>query len=256
MKGSFYPANKETLEEKLDEFFKKIKKEKDVLGGIVPHAGYEFSGKVAGEFYSRLEKKKCFILLGPNHSGFGPNISVYSGDLWETPLGEIKVNKEKTEALGEVFTLDEYAHFLEHSIEVQLPFIQRINPDATIVPICILNQSKELMRRLGEEIFRIADKDTVVIATSDFSHYVPQKVAEKNDSEVIEAILNLDVEKLFELAEHVSMCGPGPVGALMHYILKKSGKGKLLKYATSGDITGEESSVVGYAAIIFKGGKK
>ena len=234
-----------------------------VLGGVVPHAGYMFSGPVAAWFYQTLKnsikEKVTFVVLGPNHTGQGKYVSLYPPDgVWETPLGGVKLNKKLADKISEcgLVEVDEKAHICEHSIEVQLPFLQYIIPDFDFVPICLMKQdintALELGRFLGETA-KSWDQKIIFIASSDFSHYVPPQVAKKNDLLAISAIKDMDVSLLMNNIQQydISMCGYGPVGVVMSAVkILGSMRGNLLHYGHSGDIQ-PMNDVVGYASIVF-----
>jgi AmmeMemoRadiSam system protein B len=272
--GAFYSSSKDSLIKEIEKCFKHhlgpgkvpdkpIEYFPRISFLISPHAGYVYSGPIAAHGYYNLYKNplpKTIIIIGPNHQGYGTNVSIYPEGTWHTPLGEVKIDKELAYDLAkasDVFSLDEASHMYEHSIEVQIPFLQYILKDFKIVPICILDQNKKTSIQVGEAIASIiADKkDIAIIASTDFTHYESAKEANKKDNEAIKAIIDLDVNKFYDVIEelNITMCGFGPVSSLM-VAAKKIGveKGNLLKYATSGDITGDYSSVVGYASIFFE----
>jgi len=272
--GAFYSSSKEMLIKEIEKCFKHhlgpgkipdkpIEYFPRINFLISPHAGYMYSGPIAAHGYYALYKNplpKTIIIIGPNHQGYGTSVSIYPEGTWRTPLGEVKIDKELTYSLAkesDVFSLDETSHMYEHSIEVQIPFLQYVLKDFKIVPICMLDQNKKTSIQVGEAIASIiADKkDIAIIASTDFTHYESAKEANKKDNEAIKAIIDLDVNKFYDVIEelNVTMCGFGPVSSLM-VAAKKIGieKGVLLKYATSGDITGDYSSVVGYASIFFE----
>ncbi len=239
--------------------------ERASLGFVVPHAGYMYSGPVAAHAYYALSLERrptTLVLLGPNHTGIGPSASIYPEGYWETPLGRVPVDSDlaKLIASGSRFAkLDTTAHEYEHSLEVQLPFLQYVlKRDFSIVPITILNQSPRVAEDLARAVLsaiRASGRDLsdiVVIATTDLTHYEPHDVASRKDQLVIEKILQLDPEGLFRVVveRDVSMCGPGSSMALIYMARALNAKGaRLLKYATSGDVTGEKGWVVGYASI-------
>jgi AmmeMemoRadiSam system protein B len=272
--GAFYSSSKDSLIKEIEKCFKHhlgpgkipdkpIEYFPRISFLISPHAGYIYSGPIAAHGYYALYKNplpKTIIIIGPNHQGYGTSVSIYPEGAWRTPLGEVKIDKELTYSLAkesDVFSLDETSHMYEHSIEVQIPFLQYILKDFKIVPICMLDQNKKISIQVGEAIASIITdkKDIAIIASTDFTHYEPAKEANKKDNEAIKAIIDLNVDKFYEVIEelNVTMCGFGPVSSLM-VAAKKIGveKGVLLKYATSGDITGDYSSVVGYASIFFE----
>jgi AmmeMemoRadiSam system protein B len=231
---------------------------REVVAIVVPHAGYYYSGPVAAHAYRELAKDGMFdtaVILGPNHTGYGYPVSLWAGGSWSTPLGEVEVDKKLAHRLlGDVIEADEIAHIHEHSIEVQLPWLQYLYGKVRIVPITMLAQDIETARIVGKSIGQAGD-NLIVIASSDLTHYEPHSIAMEKDSSVIEAIIALDEEELYERCERLgcTMCGYGPVAAAI--VAAKEMKGKtasLLKYATSGDTSGDFSRVVGYSSIVIR----
>lgn len=230
-------------------------------GYVVPHAGYMYSGPVAAHTYFRVAvegKPEAFVLLGPNHTGIGTAVSIYDRGLWSTPLGDVEVDSDLAQEIlrnSNYVDVNYDAHKYEHSIEVQLPFLQFIFKNFKIVPIVIAYQVPEIAKDLARSIANASNKlgrDVVVLASSDMSHYEPQTTAYEKDREVLEHIIKLSPEDVFEVVNerNVSMCGVGPVMALLYYARSMGGsRGEVLKYATSGDITGDLDAVVGYASV-------
>jgi AmmeMemoRadiSam system protein B len=257
--GQFYPRNKNDLMDGLSRCFAGIQLvEKDVLGAVVPHAGYMYSGKTAARVYSSLPKADTFVLLGPNHTGYGSPVAV-SGETWSTPLGEVKSDSEFIKALPKsIIDIDEIAHKYEHSIEVQLPFLQYRFREFNIVSICMGMQDEETALDVGNELseaVRKINKKIVIIASSDFTHYRHHKIARENDAYFIKSILDFDVPEFYRRLSlcNASVCGYGPIAAML--TASKSlgaGKATLVEYTTSGDVTGDVSAVVGYAGIIVE----
>jgi len=269
--GMFYHLNPEMLRKQIKSCFdhklgpKKIKEEKFITT-VVPHAGYRYSGPVAAWSYSRIPKCN-YIILGPNHRVFASKFGLMREGTWKTPLGSAKIDKEVGNRLIESNPLLEYdiiSHESEHSIEVQLPFLQyRFKDDFKFVPISIINEFPsfdflEECKAVGKTIANVIKKDKkkwIIIASSDFSHYIPYEDAYSTDNYVIEAILKLNEKDFFlRLQEkNASVCGFGPIAIAM-FAAKELGskKGLLLKYATSGDVTGDRGAVVGYSSIILK----
>ncbi|MFH8080418.1 MAG: AmmeMemoRadiSam system protein B [Candidatus Aenigmatarchaeota archaeon] len=240
--GSFYPKDKEKLEKMIDHFLSNVDVEElNAKGFVVPHAGYVYSGQVAAYAYKIIKSLGCkrVILLGPSH--FIPFIgsSISTADFWETPLGKVKVEKIVTNFLD--FPA---AHAYEHSIEVQLPFLQRVLKDFSIVPISIGDDD---YRDVANEIERFVNEETIIIASSDLSHYYDYETAKKIDQKANEAIPKLDIKA----AENIEACGKIGILALMSLAKKKGWKGMKLFYANSGDVTGDKSRVVGYGCYAF-----
>ncbi|MCS7146054.1 MAG: AmmeMemoRadiSam system protein B [Aigarchaeota archaeon] len=229
---------------------------------ISPHAGYMYSGPVAAHGFalaSRMPVPETVVVVGPNHHGEGTEVSIYPPGSWVTPLGEVEIDAELSNRLieeSDLISMDEISHIYEHSIEVQLPFLQYIYGRVKFVPICMLNQSIEAAQHVGEVLAKTIDRSEkcLVVASSDFTHYEPHDEAVRRDMPVIERILKLDVEGFYtEMRDRrATLCGYGAIGALIWYArLKGYTEARLLKYATSGDTSGDKSSVVGYASIAF-----
>lgn len=233
-----------------------------ILGIVSPHAGYAYSGPVAAYGYSRLAADglpDAFVILGPNHTGLGSGLSIQIEGAWQTPLGVSAIDTELARNIQQscdLIDVDERAHANEHSIEVQLPFLQFLFKDAVkFVPICMMMQDLKTSWEIAESITQqMNGKRIVIIASSDFTHYESHETANRKDQDAIDAILNLDVEALNALGERnkVTMCGYGPITVLVA-AAKKLGnvKAELLAHRTSGDITGDKSAVVGYSSVLF-----
>lgn len=263
--GQFYEGDEKSLRAQIEQCFKgplgpgKIPKvsagKRLILGGVAPHAGYVYSGMVAAHLYARIAEDgmaKSFVILGPNHTGRGSGLAVTTED-FETPLGVVKIDRELAKALQkDLVDLDFEAHRSEHSIEVQLPFLQYLSKDFKFVPICMGFQDYEAAVSVGRTIAAaIKGKDVAVIASTDFSHYVSRETAKKKDGMAIDAITAMNPKKLYDVVrdEDISMCGYGPVMATMTACA--GGKATLLKYATSGDVH-PMHDVVGYAAVVIE----
>jgi AmmeMemoRadiSam system protein B len=277
--GSFYAANRQSLEAQIKNCFlheigpgvlpaSAQEKERKIMGIVVPHAGFMYSGPVAAHSYLQLSFEKTprtIIILGPNHRGLGGEVSLMSSGQWQTPLGTIEIDQS---IANEIIAHDEkrilrddfQAHLFEHSIEVQLPFLQFIYPNSEfkIIPISIINQQLVSMKYLAEIIYEtIKDKyqDFLLIASSDFTHYEEQESTKHKDSEGIKEILKMDTDLFYMTIQNnnASICGPGPISVVMEACRKLGvNQGQLLKYATSGDVSGIYDQVVGYASIIFQ----
>lgn len=258
--GQFYPLHPEYLEDELKRCFEGLEiRERNILGAVCPHAGYVYSGKVAAHVYAALPRANTYVLFGPNHTGYGSPVSV-SIDTWKTPLGTLEVDRELAKGLsGSIIDTDELGHRYEHSIEVQLPFLQyRFDQDFKILPICLGMQDEETAVEVGNLVASLVSKSNkrvVFIASSDFTHYQPANLAREVDNEIIEAILNLDVPGIYErlYRKDASVCGYGPISAMLT-ASKKLGanRAELLNYSNSGEISGDMDAVVGYAAIIVE----
>jgi AmmeMemoRadiSam system protein B len=226
--------------------------ERRIVGAMVPHAGLVYSGPVAAHAYAALAEDgfpETFIIIGPNHHGRGKGVAVSDED-FETPLGISKVDHEIVSRLKGVVEVDRSAHLHEHSLEVQLPFIQYIKPDTKIVAIAMGYQDPETAAEVARSVRKaIESNDVVVLASSDMSHYVPAQVAKVKDMAVLTRLVDLDHEGAYHqvMELDVSMCGYGPALAMVQAV---DGKGaRLLKYASSGDVT-PMRDVVGYASLI------
>jgi AmmeMemoRadiSam system protein B len=231
-----------------------------IYGMVCPHAGYMYSGAVAANGYYELSSSKfeSAIIIGPNHYGLGSEVALMNKGSWKTPLGEINIDLELAQEIYqncELANIDELAHSRDHCIEVQLPFLQYIREKFEIVPIILVNQGKNTCIKLGNGIYEsIKKRNLISIASSDLTHYEPNSQAHEKDNLLISAILSLDIEKFYSvlLSFNVTACGYGAIATVMK-ISKMMGatEGKLLKYATSGDVAGDDKSVVGYSSILF-----
>ena len=233
-----------------------------LVGMIVPHAGYDYSGAVAANSYYQLGTsglRESVVILGPNHTGYGSGVSTMTDGQWATPLGDVPLDKSLASSitrLSSLIDVGEEAHKREHSIEVQLPFLQFIYPRRfKFVPICMMLQDLETSTEIGEAIATASvETRAMLIASSDWTHYEPYESARKKDMEAIGAVLEMDEKKFQNVIEekNVSACGYGPVTAVIHASKILGAKhAKLLSYQTSGDTAGDKRSVVGYAAIAF-----
>ncbi len=258
--GYFYSGEKHRLELELGKLVP-VKKEKvRATAVVVPHAGYMYSGAVAGEVYASLELPQTYLMLCPNHTGAGSDFDVWAEGEWLTPLGSVSVDAELTAKLMHLFpraTRDGRAHLREHSLEVQLPFLQLLKGDISIVAVCIRQHHYAYLEELGHaiaQVIRDSGNEILIVASSDMTHYEKQERARHKDQLAIEQMEKLSPRGLFDTVhnEDISMCGYLPVTAALIAALDLGAtKGKLLKYATSGDITRDYSSVVGYAGIII-----
>ncbi|MEN2983494.1 MAG: AmmeMemoRadiSam system protein B [Dictyoglomaceae bacterium] len=255
--GYFYPRDKEELIKYLEKFIKREEKTIRAKGCISPHAGYIYSGSTAGKVYAGIDIPDKVILLGPNHHGLGYPSSIYSKGSWSTPLGETAIDEDLANKIlknSKYLKEDFSAHSLEHSLEVQLPFLQYLNPKVKIVPITIYDYNWNNLEDLATAIKNSIDEDILIVTSSDFSHYEPYEIAKEKDYYAIEAILNIDPKEFHERVKKrkISICGIGPIITLL-LVLNSLGikNSKLVDYKTSGDVTKEYEAVVGYAGIIF-----
>ena len=240
--GAFYPANKEELESMLNKFFKNTitKAEKQPKAIIVPHAGYIYSGQVAAYAYALLKKykKQKIILLGPSHNIYFNDVAADTNEYWETPLGKVKLIQSNFPKL-------EQAHINEHCLEVQIPFLQTILENFEIMPLVIGDISP---KEISKKIINILDENTLLIISSDLSHFHDYDTATHLDQNTIQAIQNLDYNKMEKDGD---ACGKTPILTIIDIAQKLKWKCKLLNYKNSGDVTHEKSQVVGYASFAF-----
>ncbi len=260
--GQFYPGSPSQLRAMIEQFIDEKAAKEEVIGLVLPHAGYSYSGPVAGATISRIKFKDTFIIMGPNHTGGGRPLSIMTEGTWETPLGEVKIDSELGKqilASSNYLQEDAGAHQFEHSIEVQLPFLQYFQPDIKIVPIVLAYYSDDAYKEIGKEIAKAIkdlNREVVIIASSDMTHYESQESARKKDMQAIEAVLDLNEDELIKRVHEldISMCGYAPTVSLISAARELGAKrAELVKYQTSGDIMGDYSSVVGYAGIIISG---
>lgn len=262
--GQFYSSSRDELTKEIRALAGKgEEKKEEAIGVVSPHAGYMYSGQVAAATLSSIKDRSTYIIIGPNHTGLGEPFSMTASDSWKTPLGEIRINIPLAQNIltrCPQVCKDELAHIQEHSIEVQLPILQTLQKNFTIVPIVASTADIATYRKIGEGIaLSIKDldmeKDVTIIASSDMTHYESSEDARSKDSKAIDAILNLDEGALIKRIEEfgITMCGFVPA-AIMLSASKKLGarRARLIKYMTSGDTTGDYSSVVGYAGIVIE----
>jgi MEMO1 family protein len=258
--GQFYPADEGKLRELIASLADKPAQKSDCLGCILPHAGYIYSGKVAASTVAGIKIRETVVLLGPNHTGHGAAFSIMPKGTWQTPLGNVEING----SLAGLFLdkspeleADTLAHAQEHSLEVQLPLLQYFKSDFRIIPIAVMTEDLARLEKVAQDLAAVIIdshlKDAVTfVASSDLTHYEPLASAKTKDALAIEAILDLDGQKLKERVQEsgISMCGFAPVAILLKTAkLLGAKKGKLIKYQTSGDASGDNESVVGYAGI-------
>jgi len=271
--GTFYAGSQQSLRAQIEQCFKhelgpgalpKVadKKLQSIVGLVSPHAGYMYSGPVAAHGYHRLAqdgKPDVVVLFGPNHTGSGSALAAMKEGFWRTPLGDMEIDTATADSIlraSNIIDVDDSAHAFEHSIEVQLPFLQFLYGSAfKFVPVCFLMQDLQSSREVGSAVAKALDgKNAVVIASTDMTHYEPQRAAEKKDKAAVEAMLKLDEEGLYSAIEayRISMCGYGPtIAAITAAKALGAKKAELLCYKTSGDVVGDYSAVVGYASLVF-----
>jgi MEMO1 family protein len=232
-----------------------------IVGLICPHAGYMYSGPVAASAFYELAvdgKPDTVVLLGPNHTGYGSGLALMREGFWRTPLGDVELDSGLADAIlheTSIVDVDETAHRYEHSIEVQLPFLQFLYGNAfKIVPICFLMQDYDSAVDVGRALVEALDaKNALVIASSDMTHYEPSKTAAAKDQAALKAVIDVDSKRFYQTVEtqNITACGYAPITSLITYAVGVCAKAKLLSYHNSGDVTGDYSSVVGYAAVKF-----
>jgi hypothetical protein len=261
--GRFYPGDPDDLRTEARGYLSQSSFGKQspvrAVGCIAPHAGYMYSGHVAGAVFARVEIPRRCIVMCPNHTGMGVPLSVMSEGAWETPLGEVVIDGELAKALKQRFPAlqeDSAAHRAEHAAEVELPFLQIRQAELKFVPIALGTRQFEALEQLGKAIADVvaAQKDPVlIIASSDMNHYESDAVTRMKDHRAIERILTLDPRGLFDVVtqQDISMCGLGPAVAMLTAARQLGAKSaELVKYATSGDVSGERDMVVGYAGVV------
>lgn len=286
--GQFYPSDKDELYELIHRCFtnsigpgkfpsplssQKTEEISRVECVIVPHAGYAYSGpvaahsyKVAFDFFQKFKEEERIIvfIFGPNHYGIGSGVALSGANKWRTPLGDAVLATDIVKRLAsdsKIMDIDDISHSREHSIEIQIPFLQamagNLEDRISIIPICLMLQDIDTAVEVGNEVFSLIEHSKfpfLVIASSDLTHYEPQDKAALKDHALLEEVAKLQIPSFYNVLErrNVTACGYGAIAAVMH-ISKKLGRrsGLLLKYATSGDTSGDKSSVVGYSAVHF-----
>jgi len=261
--GQFYPGSPGMLEAQIAGFVNVAAPKEDVVGLVSPHAGYMYSGPVAGAAISRVRFKDTFVIIGPNHTGMGQRYSIMTEGTWRTPLGDAEVDSELASRIlagSSRLKEDEMAHLQEHSIEVQIPFLQYFKRDVRIVPIVLAAAHPAAYKEIGHAIaaaIRDLDREAVIMASSDMTHYESQESANRKDRQAIDAMLALDEDELLKRVGelHITMCGYAPAVSLLS-ACKELGatRAELVMYQTSGDVIGDYRSVVGYAGIILTRG--
>lgn len=260
--GMFYPADKNELRNQIDLLLDITKPEEEfqnIAGLIAPHAGYLYSGKTAAYVFNTIVNKnyETVIIISPSHREYFPGVSIYDGDAYETPLGIVEVNKTiKEKLLSEKIFEGVQGHRNEHGIEVEIPFLQTVLKHFSIVPIVIGDQNKIYVDELSQKLAEVIDEKTLIIASSDLSHFYSRKEAKELDSRVQKRIEDFDFNGLQNDLElkNSEACGGGCIVSLMKSAdLKSINKSKVLSYSDSGDVTGDTSEVVGYlSAVIYQ----
>lgn len=266
--GRFYEGSPEQLKKEVGNFIVEgIKKEK-AIGVVCPHAGYVYSGAVAGAVYSHVVIPKTIILLGPNHTGIGKAVSIFPDGEWRLPNGSVAIDADMAGLIlkhSKTAAADYQAHLYEHSLEVQIPFIQYFTADFSIVPITVMDTSLRTCRDIGEAIARAVlerrrgeaekGREALIVSSTDMTHYETHDSAKTKDKKAIDMILALDPEGLHKTIKenNISMCGFAPTTALLYAARMLGAKeARLIKYMTSGEVSGDYNQVVGYAGLMIK----
>ena len=259
--GSFYPAESHELASQVDSCLNVGSEPHNVKGLIVPHAGYVYSGAVAGEVFAAAIIPKLVVLIGPNHHGAGDNIAVSGADSWATPLGEIPIATRLREQLVNnisPLSVDDQAHREEHSLEVMLPFLLRRQPDLQIVPIALGNLPLSDCLQLGTSLAQVVadwNGDVLLLASTDMNHFSTAEISQELDFMAINAMTAYDPKLLYQVVREyqISMCGVLPTIVVMQAAHDLGArKCQLIRYAHSGQVNGDNSSVVGYAGLTLK----
>jgi len=263
--GQFYPGARDPLLAEVTQHLRAgARARRRAIGCVAPHAGYMYSGHVAGAVFAAIELPRRFVILCPNHTGRGRALAIMSSGAWRTPLGDAVIDEELAAELMRAFPAleeDADAHRHEHALEVELPFLQAQESEFTFVPICVGTGRLEVLLELGEAIPRVlrpasataGETAPLLIASSDMNHYEPDGPTRVKDAKAIERVLALDARGLFEVIhrEHISMCGYAPTVAMLAAARSLGAtSAELIKYATSADVSGDRSAVVGYAGIV------
>jgi MEMO1 family protein len=269
--GSFYPDGPDELRKAIEGCYLSPlgpgilpptnDERRGVMACVCPHAGYEYSGPVAAYSYlwlSALRKPELVVIVAPNHYGIGSGVSTFREGWWETPLGRVPVDSEAAAQVVKLTGLvdfDPESHRKEHSLEVQLPFLQQIYGTFKLLPISLSFQDIETARELGRGLSKmLKGRDVILIASSDLTHYEPAEVAREKDMVLLRTVQDLDIEAFYDVLENkrVTACGFGAIATVMEASrLLGFSHGELLKYANSGDTTGDNEAVVGYPAVRF-----
>ncbi len=257
--GAFYPGNEPALRRELEEYIQSVGSRRSVIGLISPHAGYIYSGGCAGKGFGTIYVPDRVIVLGVNHHGLGHPFAVDGHDGWETPLGTVDIDIELRDELLDktgVFGMDTLAGSREHSLEVQVPFIQFINPGAKILPITLSSVDIDTLMAGGREIGRLiaahGDMDILIVASTDMSHYIDAESAMLKDNKAIERIKKLDPAGLFNTvaSERISMCGVAPTSMMLSAALELgASETEVVEYTNSGKVSGDFNQVVAYLSM-------
>lgn len=258
--GQFYPGTKAGLQKEMEKYIIKGAEKIEAFGVVSPHAGYVYSGAVAGATLSSVELAHTCVVMGPNHTGKGRPFSIMTEGAWKMPFGDCNIDGNLAKVIlsdSEFLEEDDEAQRYEHSVEVQVPFLQALNENVKIVPLVIASADLDTYRKIGKGIAKSIRKmkmSATIIASSDLTHYEPRDIANKKDKKAIDAILALDEAALIEATARydISMCGYAPVCVMLAASKELGAKhARLIKYQTSGDVTGDYDAVVGYGGIVI-----
>lgn len=257
--GQFYPKHPAALAHTLDQLIPPVVEKRSAFGVMVPHAGYVYSGGVAGKTFAGVTIPPEVVILGPNHHGTGHQAAVYRHGGWETPLGTVSIAEELADAIlaaCPAAAADVQAHTHEHSLEVQVPFLQTLLAEVVIAPLCIGRLPLETLLALGDglaQALRTRPQRPLLVASTDMTHYESGEVARRKDHLALERVLALDPEGLYQTvgANRISMCGVLPTVIMLRAAIKLGAtRAELVAYANSGDVTGDQREVVGYAGVV------
>jgi len=258
--GLFYPDRPDQIEADLSRLIEDVESKANPKALVVPHAGWMYSGKVAGKVYGRVRPPRLAVLLGPNHTGLGPWGSIMTRGRWALPGGEVPIAQELARAIltaSRVLEEDELAHAREHALEVQLPFLRRICPDIAFVPITLMQTDLAFCEEVGRAVataVKAWPEPVLLLSSTDLNHYESQAVSNTKDRLAIDAILTLEPDRLQRTVRdyEISMCGIAPTTALLSAVHEAGGgSAELVRYETSGDVSGDYDRVVGYCGIII-----
>lgn len=261
--GTFYPANPKQLREKVEEYLAERARAELVRAKacLVPHAGYLFSGHVAGAVFAEIEIPETILLLGVRHAARGAELAILTEGAWRTPLGDAPIAEELAKKLKmacPALEEDEVAHEREHSLEVELPFLQVLRPEMKLVPVAVGGLDLDELVKTGEEMGRVvreSEEEILIVTSSDLNHYEDEETTQRKDRDAIGKLEEMDARGLYEVCRRgrISMCGLGPsVVALSALRMMGVKKARLVRHATSGEVNGDYSAVVGYAGMIFE----
>lgn len=259
--GFFYPDRPEAVEAEIDRLIEHVEPKTVARAIVVPHAGWAYSGPVAGAVYGRVAIPRLTVLLGPNHTGTGPSGSIMTRGSWAIPGGTLPVSRDLGSAILNAcreLEEDEQAHAREHALEVQLPFLHHLRPEIEFVPITLMRTDLAFCRAVGAAVAQVVKawpEPVLLLASTDLNHYESQAVSNLKDRTAIDAILSLDPERLHRTVRehHISMCGIAPTTALLSALAEMGTReARLVKYQTSGDVSGDTERVVGYCGIIIE----